>query len=115
MAAVCLQRHNATDMFAFVVAVVLKSCILATPGRSNMRAAPGAGAIHPGVPPAHGRQHRTQIKSTATAPFTFQLKLPIQSRHMYTHIQTPRHTWLLRKRRQDTTHQTQREHDSLEF
>lgn len=47
--------------------VFFKPCFLATPARSNMRAAPGAGAIHPGVPPAHGRQHRTQIRSTATA------------------------------------------------
>lgn len=72
-AAICLQRHNATNVFfCFVLfSLFLKPCFMATPARSNMRARPDAGAIaqvHSGVPPAHGRQHRTQIKSTATAP-----------------------------------------------
>lgn len=73
-AAICLQCHDAKDSFFFLFFFFhffFSPCFLATPAWSNIRATPDAGAIaqvHAGVPAAHGRQHRTQIKSTATAP-----------------------------------------------
>lgn len=82
LTAICLQRQDATDFF---FSFLFSPCFLGTPARSNMKAAPDAGAIaqvHAGVPPARGRQHKTQIKSTAAPQHL--LRRP--------HIQQQRHT-----------------------
>lgn len=120
-------RHGAF----FLVSVSVKPCFLrVTPARSSTRATPRAGAIahvHPGVPPARRRQHRAQIKSTATAPSTTVAHSTAETHsHTHTHAhkgfsvkpqleaageKRSRHIWLLRKSEEKPRHQSQREQE----
>lgn len=64
---------------------------LATPVCSKARTATAAAGdiaqVQPGVPPAHGRQHRAQIKNAASAAQHLHLFVNVRHKHKHTESQ----------------------------